>query len=325
MRVSRRSLLRYGGTVTLAGLAGCGFGDCGAFADLRLTRATNEAIAGRFADPVTTTRLGPYGAEIAVAAINNGTQRYGADTTQFADGRYTHGGEFYELTTTSVATRSAIGFPIRVEFSGSATQTPDASSVIPFAELPGVDQHAVMTGFLNAWARKLRFGERNITGSASAEFTLRYANDADVQASALVPESEYQYIAYEGQPIRFSVEGSAEDVQYETFEVDARLLAETRHAFVNHVKDAVLAEPINLDNRELTDQQAEILDEAIAAESGYEACIGSEDDPKNPELVELVRLIFDPEENARHFVPDLPRLVVYEATEYLADYSVAIE
>lgn len=322
--LARRRYLRSGGSLILVGLTGCAFGGCGRAATVRLIRATDETLTNRFADQANDGRLGPSGAPIVQAAISEGVATYEAGERLFADGRYTYEGKFYAISQSVTETKIGLGYDAEFEYSSDVTPDAETDDVVAFDQLPRGDRHAVMNAFLNAWARRIKLSQGRVSGAMSGGNMLIYPNETARQTSVLVPESAYSYIEYEGHPIRFSVQNNEREVEYHTFEVHAQEVAASPGKFARFVKDQVLAPPVNLDERELTERQREILNSALSSDHGYDTCIDGDGSSKT-EFRDLIRLIFDIDGEISRFHSEKPRLVVYQGKEYLAYFSVAVE
>lgn len=322
MPASRRALLRTTALGAAAAVAGCAaLRGCVHTALFELLPATPETVTERLADPAR--RLGPVGVELARSAIENGSASYTACERLFHDGVYVIDGTYYRLTAAETWSVETTGYEVDVEFRDAERTRPAADRVVGFEDLPEPDRRALEYGILNDLGKKVSGAE--LAGIASST-SICYPGESALNASALVPTPRHEYIDYGGTIMSLAVDGPFETTSRQ-FRLRAREVAATPAAFVEYAFAQLLAAPVDLDGRPLTDRQAAILRQAVpvqVTEGGFRTCV--DEGRPSDEFEELVRLIFggDGEFELDRGVHGV-RPVVWDGQRYLASYRVAVE
>lgn len=78
---------------------------------------------------------------------------------------------------------------------------------------------------------------------------------------------------------------------------------------------------VHLDSESLSERQRAILSDAISEQYGFDTCV---DEETPPELAELVRTIFDSDEELRHYSSDAV-ILQHTGNYYRARYRVSVK
>jgi len=207
-----------------------------------MTAVSDEAIAERAS-------VSPPDREstrIVRSAVENGSATAsGTRPPLDVDRPVAFDGAYYELSRTRTRIGDRLRVTVKVDPGASA---PDAAT-IAFADLPAPD------GTLFGRIVPPPEGREGAVG-ASAIY-----DDADREASVLVPEAEYGAVERDGERFPFEVLGSDEVAAHE-YRYEATGVAEDAAAFADRVRSEHLFEL-----SDLSDAEREIVDEAI--DGGY--------------------------------------------------------
>jgi hypothetical protein len=236
--MKRRQVLAGAAGALSVALAGC----ADPTAVLTMTAVSDEEIAERASTSPSdseSTRIVRSAAENGSATASGTRPPLGVDRTVAFDGAY------YDLSRSETPIDDRLRVTIRVDPGESAS---DAATVA-FEELPEVDRELL--------GRLVPPPEgRDGAVGASAVY-----DDADREASALVPESDYGAVERDGERYPFEVIGRDEVDTYE-YRYEATRVAEDAAAFADRVRSEYLFELSGL-----SDAERDIVDEAI--DGGY--------------------------------------------------------
>lgn len=324
MSPSRRQVLHAFAAAGTASLAGCLFGfgsDCVHSGSLALTEATTERIAKAYATDID--RLGPLDEQTARAAVEGESPTI-ISTDETPDRSLFRApievdGQYYRFTSTLESERTRTGYRFTLSTSEAVETAATAEETIAFDALPAVDRRALLRASLNSVIRKTSGSGKAPDGiSFEVEGVLVYLDDQAMANSVLVPDPQYRYVSHEGMTIEISKTGTEPNVTVREFAVDAETVASSTEAFEAQMQSAY---GVHVEKQSLSASQREIMDEAIAEEYGYDACL---DDADTDGFEPLVRKIFDLDGDLRHASAGGPRLVEYDGSLYLASFSVAV-
>jgi hypothetical protein len=313
MTVSRRRALQACAVVAAGGLAGCTgvLGpNCTHSASLELDEATDDAVAAA-ATVDTLADLGPLSGRIVETAVADGEATYRAFDQVIRDGPHETADGYHRLSSTVTAETPATRYDVEFDLSSSATP----GDAVAFDDLPSVDRRALLVGLLDDVGRRLDSGRSEV--DVSGEFPLVY-DDAGRAASRVVPDGPVDRVSYEGTVLALSPTGETASATLHTYQVTAEPIADTTAEFAAHARENFLETGAELSSDDLSADQREIVDRAIEGEYGYGECV---DDPSPAFEGLLVRLFGDVD--PRHFTAT-DRLVRYDGTWYLADYTVGV-
>lgn len=322
MPASRRGLLRTTALTATAVIGGCAaLRGCVHTALFELLPATPETVTDRLADPAR--RLGPFGRELARAAIDEGSVEYTACDRLFDDGVYVIDSAYYRLRTAETSSVETTGYEVEVEFLDTERTRPAENQVVDYEDLPEPDRQALAYGVLNDLRKEVSKAElAGITSNTS----ICYPSETALNSSNLVSSPRAEFVDYEGTVIAITVEEPFETSSRD-FRLRADEVAASPEAFVEYAFAELLDEPVNLDERSLSDRQEAILTKAVSgqvSEEGFRTCV---DEGRPSEgFKELIRLIFagDDEFEINRGVPGV-QPVVWEDERYLATYRVAVK
>jgi len=236
--MKRRQLLAGAAGVLSVALAGC----ADPRAVLTMTAVSDEAIAER----ASVSPPGRESARIVRSAAENGSATAsGTRPPLDVDRSIAFDGAYYDLSRSETRIGDRLRVTVNVD---PGERAPDAATIV-FEELSEADRE--LLGRLVPPPE----GREGAVG-ASAIY-----DDADREASVLVPEAEYGAVERDGERFPFEVLGSDEVAAYE-YRYEATRVAEDAAAFADRVRSAHLFELAGL-----SDAEREIVDEAI--DSGY--------------------------------------------------------
>ncbi|MFB6294052.1 MAG: hypothetical protein ABEH60_07315 [Halonotius sp.] len=193
--LSRRKLLGGCAAGLLAGLAGCS-ADAAMFVE---PVETATAIGRKATDAPSREQPGSDRAELVAAAVDGGTNRTDSYGPPYQPDRpVVHNDTVYNLTW-SEATRDTSRTEYKIEM---APSDDDSATDASFADLPAVDRK-----------RLQRYPDliQNYAENSEAEVPERvayriYYPPAEREASAIVPDPQYDTLSVAGQPVELSVE-----------------------------------------------------------------------------------------------------------------------
>jgi len=206
-------------------------------------------------------------------------------------------------------------YTINLDSQPPDTPTDETSDqIISFEMLPQIDQQA-LAGVLS----DLTDGDdpNDIGGSGPMCYPTERTED-----SVLIPTSEYRFLRYDGMRVKFSIE-KREDVNdsIKTFHVRAKEIASSSKTFAQYAYQRILSDVVDLDEKSLSQKQEAILNRAIKREddTGVSTCV---DNPSS-EFEELIRMIFDINEDLTTFVPEESKPVIWTEQRYFANYILS--
>lgn len=312
MTVSRRRALQAGAVVAAGGLAGCAgvLGpNCTHSASLELDRATDDAVAAA-ATVGAVGDLGPLSGRVAGTAVADGAATYRAPDRVVRAGHYETADGYHRLSSTVTEETPATRYDVEFDLSSSATP----GDAVAFGDLPAADRRALLVGLLDDVGRRLDGGgDVDVSGRMPLVF-----DDAGQEASRLVPDGPVDRVRYEGAVLALSPTDETASTTLHTYRVTAERVADTTAAFAARARERLLESGPELAPAELSADQREILDRAVGGEYGYGECV---DDP-SPAFAGLVERLFG-DVDLEHFSAT-DRLVRYDGTWYLADYTVGV-
>jgi hypothetical protein len=201
----RRHYLATAAAFLAGPLAGCAHPN----AVLVMSSVTDDEIATRASRGV---EDDPEDRRIVAGAVENGTANVSDSSPPLdTDQPVEFEGRYYELTATETARRETTRYFVTVEYT-AGTATP-GDRTIAYDDLPAVDREALEEVFPPPEDADDRAVGVRWDGT-----------DADREASVLVPESEYDAIAYEGDSYPVETEqrsGTESDYRYEAREIAA--------------------------------------------------------------------------------------------------------
>lgn len=325
MERSRRDLLRAGGAVTMAGLAGCFVGGGCPRADFEMNAASDARIVRAFA--TTPDELGPLGRRLVRRAVAEGNATY---TTTDEDPRprlrqspIALDGRYYRVNSSTEGTSTTTGY--RLTFVADETVRADATAnrTIAFDELPPADRDVVLKAFLNDLVAKFEGGSDDLPSKIGFERTATaiYPNRTARERSVLLGDTQYAYLAYGNVTVRFTREETVPDVTTTTRRLTATRTAPSTAAYLRSIRRRY---GVDLDDKSLSQTQRNILRKAIENRYGYETCVG-EEATLSSDFKELMRMIFEGiEGNYDRYYAEEPRVVRYTGERYLASYAVSV-
>lgn len=291
--MDRRQFLATGTTLAATVSGGCVGCATAPTLTLSMEETSNGDIAARL-----TTSLDPADDDhrIALDATEDTVTTTGIEEPFPADTPYSHEDAVYTAETTIVDRTPGTAFQYTID-PVDEDATFDPENEVPYEQLPDADKNA--------------FAERNWESPEpflGFSTSVHYLDEA-VDDSVLVPEPEFDVIAWPETRGRFEVDGQR-DQPLKTYEYTADVVAEPIEAYGREVRELVAVELDSLD-----DDAAAVVDEAID-DSPY--AVPAEDDLSAAESAIVDR--FEDEEQVRR-PNESPRDSTAAGGEYVAQYN----
>lgn len=189
-----------------------------------------------------------------------------------------HDGVVYDLTSTVVDRRPVTNFAVKVDIPQS---TPAAAETVQFADLPAADRAVFeREGFADG-------------GPVGVGTTFTYTPE-EVSSSVLVPDPEYEYVAWEGGETAEWVVGDSWDAEQKRYRYEAEAVAPAA------AYGADVRERYGFELSGLTDAERDVVEQAVADDHGYTV---PPDETPSPGMERLADRFRDHEEVAVHHEP----------------------